>query len=461
MNSRIRLFTAVLSIAVLTACQQKDYTKVVHDPLLYSKTVKRLNDIVLENNFPPMIGARNYVYANIAAFECIAAGDSNYISLSGQIKHMPSTPLPVKGSTVDYPLASLLAFTRVGNAVTFPEGSMMGYYDELVTKAKKAGMKSKMIDDTKEYAEAVSMAVLNWSKKDNYSETRSASKYTVTDEEGRWVPTPPAYTSALEAHWMEIRTLVLDSAGMCRAPAPPKYNMKDTSGEFYRAVMEVKNAGSGLTDEEKHIADFWDDNPFKMNKIGHVMFGTKKFSPGGHWLNIVGIAAEKAGSDFGTTVYAYAKTSVALFDGFICSWEEKFRSNVIRPETVINKLIDQEWRPYIQTPPFPSYTSGHSVISAAAAEVMSDIYGDNFSYQDTSEIEFGIDHRSFNSFRDAAWEASLSRLYGGIHYTFDIVEGNIQGKKLGQLVVNRLRMRKERTDAQLAQKKEEQSTIEN
>jgi hypothetical protein len=197
-----------------------------------------------------------------------------------------------------------------------------------------------------------------------------------------------------------------------------------------------------LTDEQKQIADFWNDNPFTMNVSGHVMFATKNFSPGGHWMNIVGIAAQKAKSDFNTTVAAYAKTSIALFDGFISCWEEKYRSNMIRPETVINKYYDAEWRPYIQTPPFPAYISGHSVISAAAAEVMTDIYGDNFSYRDTSEAEFGNPPRDFTSFHQAAWEASLSRMYGGIHYWFDLLEGNKEGKEIGRIVVERLRLRK-------------------
>lgn len=442
-------FAAV--VAVLMSCNSGDYQKVTSDPILYSKTVKKLNDIVLENNFPPMIAARNYVYANIAAYECIVAGDSSYRSLAGQIRHMPEMPKPIQGKPVDYQLAAMLAFTKVGNAVTFPEGSMMAYYDELVEKADDAGMPGDVLDNTKAYSDEVFNAILEWSKKDNYAQTRSASKYTVTDEDGRWVPTPPSYTSALESHWMEIRSMVLDSAAQCKPKAAPRFNMTDTTSEFYRNVIEVKNVIENLNDEQRHMADFWDDNPFKMNVSGHVMFATKKFSPGGHWLNIVGIAAEKSGSDFNTTVYAYTKTSIALFDAFISCWDEKYRSNLIRPETVINKYIDPEWRPYIQTPPFPSYVSGHSVISAAAAEVMSDIYGDKFAYTDTSEIEFGIPHRSFTSFRQAALEASWSRLYGGIHYRCDLEEGNKQGIALGRMVVDRLRMRRH-SDAVLTSK---------
>jgi hypothetical protein len=142
-------------------------------------------------------------------------------------------------------------------------------------------------------------------------------------------------------------------------------------------------------------------------------------------MNIVGIASQKAKADFNTTVASYAGTSIALFDGFIACWKCKYKCNSVRPETVINKYIDQNWRPYIQTPPFPSYVSGHSVISAATAEVMTNFFGDNFAYTDSSELEFGIANRSFKSFRDAALEASWSRLYGGIHYRSDLEQGNL------------------------------------
>jgi PAP2 superfamily len=450
----MRYVLALISLSVLLiACDQKKYKVTTADSLLYCKTVKKLNDIVLENNFPPMIASRNYVYANIAAYECVVAGDSTYRSLAGQIKHMPEMPKPVAGKPVDFSLAALLAFTKVGNAVTFPEGSMMDYYNDLLKRAEDAGVPDETIDNSKLFSDQVVDAVLAWSKKDNYAQTRSASKYTVTEEEGRWVPTPPMYASAIEAHWMEIRPLVLDSSNSCMAVRPPKYNMADSVSDFFKSALEVKRTGDSLTADQTHIADFWDDNPFNMNVHGHVMFATKKFSPPGHWMNIVGIASQKAKSDFNATVYAYTKTAIALFDGFISCWDEKYRSNLVRPETVINKYIDPDWRPHIQTPPFPSYVSGHSVVSNAAAEVLTDIYGDNFSYTDTSELEFGIPHRSFTSFRQAALEASISRLYGGIHYRFDLDEGNKVGRQLGEMVVNRIRMRARPTETELSKKR--------
>ena len=434
-------------LLVITSCNQdskKDYTKIFNDPLLYSKTVKRLNDVVLENNFPPMIGSRNYVYANIAAYESIVAGDNNYITLAGQIKHLPALPKPEPGKEIDFSLAALLSFTKVGNAVTFPEGSLMGYYEELKKMADGVGMPSVVLENTIRFSDSIVAAIMRWSKKDNYAQTRTAERYTVqNDVEGRWVPTPPMYGTAIEPHWREIRTMVLDSASQFMPPRPPVCDLKNKNSVFYKAMLEVKTIGENLSDEQKHIADFWDDNPFKLNVMGHVNFATKRFSPPGHWMNIVGIGAKKAGADFKTTVAAYTNTAIALFDAFISCWDEKYRSNYVRPETVINNMFNKEnWQPYIQTPPFPSYTSGHATNSAAAAEVMTKWFGENISFTDTSLLEFGIANREIKSFRGAAAEAAMSRLYGGIHFRFDNEEGAKAGKKLGEFIVSRIRMKK-------------------
>jgi hypothetical protein len=438
MNKNIS-FILIISLAA-TSCVTKDYSKVVHDPVLYSQTVKKLNDIVLENNFPPMIASRNYAYAAIAGYEVVAASDSNYISLAGQIKHMPPMPKPDASKKIDFPFASMLAFCKVGNAVTFPEGSMDDYVKGLKEKVKDAGMPSSVFNNSVEYGNRIADTILSWSKKDNYAELRSAPKYTVTNEPGSWVPTPPGYFQATEPHWKEMRTLILDSCSECKPAAPPAFLPEDKKSQFCKEMMIVKNTGDSLTDEQKWIADFWDDNPFKLNVVGHVMYATKKFSPPGHWMNIVGIIAQEEHADFATTVRAYAETSVALYDGFISAWDEKFRSNYVRPITVINKYMDPEWQPYIQTPPFPEYVSAHSVVSAAAAEVMTHIFGDNISYRDTSETEFGIPARTFKSVRSAAVEAAISRLYGGIHYKNSCVVGTTEGVKVGELVVQRLHM---------------------
>jgi PAP2 superfamily len=435
-------FAWILALTAM-ACNNSnhDYVNTLNNPNLYCKTVKELNNVVLQNNFPPMIASRNYVYASVAAYECVAAMDKNYQSLAGQIKHMPALVLPdTKNANME--LAAMLAFCKTGQAVTFSDGIIDDYMASLKKMADSTGMPSSTVNASQLLADSVSAQILRWSKGDNYARLRSAPKYTVTQEEGRWVPTPPAYTQALEPHWREMRPMVMDSAAQFAPPPPPPYNIQNKNSPYYKALIQVKNTGDSLTEEQKHIADFWDDNPGKMNVVGHVMFVTKKFSPPGHWMNIVGIAAQKAKADFAATVCAYAKTAIALYDGFISCWDEKYRSNYVRPETVIAKYINPDWRPYIQTPPFPSYTSGHSTISAAAAEVMTEQFGPNLSFTDTSLLEFGIKNRNIPSFRAAAQEASISRLYGGIHYQFDLDAGNKAGTQLGQWVVGRLQMRK-------------------
>ncbi len=446
-----------LLAVLLFACKEKDYQPYSRDPLLYSKTVKKLNDVVLQNNFTPVVASRNYAYANIAAYECIAAGDSSYLSLSGQIKHLPPMPKPAPDQQVDYRLAALLAFVQVGNAVTFPEGVLMDYYDELKKGARNAGMPREVLASTVAFADTISATIMKWSKGDNYAQTRSAEKFSVRTEDGRWIPTPPMYAQAMEPHWCDIRPLVLDTCTQFAPPPPPKFDLTNKNSAFYKELMEVKNSVDSLDDERRHIAEFFDDNPFNMNVQGHVMFATKKFSPPGHWMNIVGIAAQKAGADFNTTVAAYTQTAIALFDGFIACWKTKFSNNTVRPETVINKHLDPEWRPFIQTPPFPSYVSGHSVISAGAAEVMAHYFGKKFQYTDTSLTEFGIKERSFQSFHDAAWEASMSRLYGGIHYRSDLVEGYNAGIKIGNHVVSQLQLKAGATAT--AKKEEEPATV--
>jgi hypothetical protein len=293
------------------------------------------------------------------------------------------------------------------------------------------------------YADAVSAAIMAWSKGDNYAQTRSAARFTVIDTPGRWIPTPPMYASAMEPHRNEIRPMVMDSANQFPVPLPLEYNMKDSLSSYCKEVMAVKTAVENLTEEQKHIADFWDDNPFKMNVSGHVMFGTKKFSPPGHWQSIVGIAAKQANADFAKTVYAYAKTSIALFDAFIQCWNAKFKYNTVRPETVINKYVDPAWQPYLQTPPFPEYTCGHSTCSSAAAEALTSVFGDNFAYTDTTELEFGIKSRSYKSFRHAAEENNWARFYGGIHFHQSCIVSTEMGKRVGNLVVQRLRMKKD------------------
>jgi hypothetical protein len=437
------LLVASLATCLAACHSDHDYDKIFKDPALYCNTVHELNTVVMGNNFSPIVASRNYLYASVAGYEVMAAGNpSKYNSLAGQLRGLGPVPRPNAGLSPDFELAALLAFCKLGEAVTFPEGSMKAYVDSLKQMAADHGMPSDMLTATITYADTVSAAIMRWSKKDHYLETRGAPEYTVNDSAGRWVPTPPAYTPAMEPHWSEIRYVVMDSVRQFMPPPPYKFDVTDKNSPYYKEVKKIQNKGDSLTPEEAWIADFWDDNPFKLNVSGHLMFGTKKFSPPGHWMSVVGIAAKQAGADFPTTVTAYAKTAIALFDSFIQCWNIKYVYNTLRPETAINKYFDPNWRPHLQTPPFPEYTCGHCTVSAAAAEALTSVFGDHLSYTDTTEMEFGIDRRSYKSFRDAADETEKSRFYGGIHYQYSCAVSHKMGTEIGVLVTDRLKMKK-------------------
>ena len=438
------LFYLIALLLCMNACNNGPVKKTYFaDAFSYSKTVKELNEVVKHVGFAPIVASRNYTYANIAAYECIVAGyPKEFTSLAGQINGLTAMPKADSTAKIDFEFAALLAFCKVGEAVTFPEGSMQEYVDGLMQEAHKNGMPDEIFENSVAFADTIGKAILAWSKKDNYAQTRSASRYTVVDSPGRWVPTPPAYASAVEPHWQEIRTIAIDSARQFVPPPPIPFNMSDTNSAYYKQVMEVKNTIDSLTPEQKHIAEFWDDLGGKLNVSGHVSFVTKKFSPPGHWMNIVGIASQKSKASFRKTVAAYTLTSICMFDAFIQCWDEKFRSNMMRPETAINKFIDPDWQPYLQTPPFPEYTCGHSTVSTAAAEALTAMYGDNFAYTDTSELEFGIANRSFTSFRQAAEENNWARFYGGIHFHPTCMISKVYGNKVGSYIINKLKLEK-------------------
>ncbi|MGB5664583.1 vanadium-dependent haloperoxidase, partial [Eudoraea sp.] len=340
-------------------------------------------------------------------------------------------------------LAALVAHMDVSSRVIFSEEQLAIFRDSLYTiwESKNA----REFNASKEYGMQVAEHIAKWMNGDNYNQTRTMPKFTVdTDDPSRWQPTPPAYMDGIEPHWNKIRPFVIDSANQFIPTPPPPFSMEEGS-EFYKEVKEVYDISVEITDkgdasEEIAIAQFWDCNPYVSVTRGHLMFATKKISPGAHWIGITKIAAKKTNSDFNKTVYAYTKTSMAIADAFISCWDEKYRSNLIRPETLINEHIDENWKPVLQTPPFPEYTSGHSVVSGAAATALTEIFGDNFDFADDTEVAYGLPVRSFNSFNEAADEAAISRMYGGIHYRKAVAVGVKQGRDLGKFVLENLTM---------------------
>lgn len=431
-------FLILITIFTLAACDTGvKELKIEAD--VYHDAMEQLSQVSVHDIFSPPVASRIYAYPSIAAYEILAQNDSRYKSLAGQLTELNAIPTP--STEISYDLAALQAFLKIGTSLIFSEDKMDAFRTHLYTQLSE-GVNKAYFEASIAYGNQVADHILAWADSDMYKQTRTFPKFTITDDPTRWQPTPPAYMEAIEPSWNQIRPFVIDSANQFVPLRPTEFDMNKGS-LFYKELMEVYEVGNNLTDEQKEIASFWDCNPYVMNVTGHVMAATKKITPGGHWIGIVKIVAKKSNSDLMQTAEAYALTSVALADGFISCWDEKFRSNLIRPETLINQHIDEEWLPLLQTPPFPEYTSGHSVISNAAATALTSIYGDNFSFDDDTEVKYGLPIRSFNSFIHASEEAAISRLYGGIHYMPAIANGVTQGKALGKFVVDKLELRNE------------------
>lgn len=438
----------LMAFAVLLwapACQQysKDYQEKAQNPEFLHAGIRRITEIIRHDIFPPPVASRIYAYSVVAAYEALAPGYPEYQSLAGQLNALTPVPQPEAGKEYCYPLASVTAMLIVGKQLVFSEENIETLEEKILDDFKAMNMPPDVYKRSMQYGALVAKHIITWSKSDNYAQTRSAPKFTIdTHEPSRWRPTPPQYADALEPHWMEIRPWVIDSATQFRSDPPVSFSTAKGS-DFYNAAHEVYATVKNITPEQEATAWYWDDNPFKMEVSGHLMFGKKKIGPGGHWMNIAAHACRKANADMMLSAETYARTACALADAFIACWDEKFRTNLIRPESYINQYIDAEWQPIIQTPPFPEHTSGHSTISAAAAATLTGLFGDNFSFTDSTEVEFGIPPRTFNSFHEAAEEVALSRLYGGIHYRRGNEAGLKCGKEIGNYVLQTVKTRKE------------------
>jgi hypothetical protein len=429
------LITCLLLVTGIFVRAENEPAEPVH------RAIKLITDVMVHDIFSPPVASRTYAYISIAGYEAGRFSDDNYITLAGQLQEFTPPPLPEKGKEYNYTLAAVQAILAVGKMLVVSEERVSNYAGVQLQELKAAGISEEVFNNSVAYGQIVAKHVLDWAALDKYKQTRSMPRYALSSDESTWKPTPPSYLKAVEPNWSSMRPFLMDSARQFK-PAPALRFSTDKNSPFYQQAMGVYEAGKTLTNEQKEMANFWDCNPYKMNINGHVMYASKKISPGGHWMNITRLACRKASAPLAKSLEAYATLAVTIADAFISCWDEKYRSNVIRPETYINKYIDPNWQPLLQTPPFPEYTSGHSVLSTAASLVLDKLFGGDFALSDSTEVEFGIPVRNFKSLKAAAAEAAISRFYGGIHYMHAIERGADEGRDIGNFVVRRLKTTK-------------------
>lgn len=429
------LLIAVLFTAVPRAQAGKPHSFGTQD---YIRALKQITDVMVNDVTSPVAASRYYAYLNLSAWEVQSACQpAKYPTLAGTLNGFNALHFIPAPPSTDPHLSVIIALYKAAQKL-LPSGHLFKMnLDSMRNKYGKSGMDAQPYRMAETLADTIVAQVIRYARADGFTKLNNLPRYIVRDGPGYWNPTPPVFMAPVEPHWNTIRPFVIDSAQEYKVLPPAPYDTA-TSSPFYKMMKEVYDISEHPQKEQLDIAEFWDCNPFAVQQIGHVEYGVKKISPGGHWIGITGICCEKQKLSFEKTVAAHLYVSIALADAFIACWDEKYRSNRIRPETVIQRMIRPDWHPLLQTPPFPEYVSGHSVASTSASVVLSAFFGDGFTFADNSEVEFGLPVRTFSSFKAAAEEASVSRLYGGIHYRDAIDQGIWQGRKVGEHVQRKL-----------------------
>jgi hypothetical protein len=444
-NNIFRLCLLLAAFAFSSACAWTDRHFVPADEPSSENAAKwydlQLKIIKETPGFTAPAAARALAYSGITLYETVLLAMPDNNSLVGQLNDLNSLPKPETGQTYHWQAAANSAMASILLSL-YPTTSPMNRrsIDKLEKKyaelyKKEAG--EEVFNRSVAFGKEVATAVYEWSKSDgghNDHNESHTTDYNPPKGPGLWEPTPPDYNRSLMPFLSKHRPFIIKTRQDC-LPGPPTEYSEDKTSQFYAEALEVYNTVNNNTVEQRAIARFWADDPGNTS------------TPPGHSISIASqvLRAEKA--DLTLAAQTYARMGIALSDAFISCWNTKYTYNLIRPITYIQKFINVKWNvervtdPVI-TPPFPEYTSGHSVQSGAAAAVLNDIFGENYSFTDKTHDNFGMRPRSFNSFKEFADEAAISRLYGGTHFRPAIERGLEQGKCIGEKV-NSIKWKKE------------------
>jgi hypothetical protein len=392
---------------------------------------RALIGVVSEDLFTPPVASRIYAYTNIAAYEAARRLQPGYRSMAGQLNGLPPLPEP-QAEKVYWEIAMLKSYCETAKHLVYRDFMVDSIYQVMTDSLRPQYPSPAVFEASEAEGAAIAAHITAWADEDGYNDTRNMPRYEPRQQEYAWEATAPTYGEALEPHWFKLRPFAMDSASQFRAELPVPFS-KEPDSDFYRAAEKVYKTVQASSPDDIDVAVYWDCNPGPTMVDGHLMQVRKQNTPGGHWLGIHSILAESHDKSLAESCAVYAKLCPAIADAFIAAWDTKYAHNLLRPETYINRYMDPDWQPKLESPLFPEYTSAHSLVSGAAASVLSAHYGDADFYDDTN-LAFGLPPRRFNDVWEAAEEAARSRLLGGIHYAFGCEDAFEQGKKLGQLV---------------------------
>lgn len=434
------LVMSCLVVAGASATERRDFPPASADhtsSAVASSWFELLYEVVRAERTPPPGAARIYGIASVALYEASAAGSHKLRSLVGQLNGLSSLPRPARGHTYYWPAVAnaALADTVRGLYPAMTPASLAAVTElesEFAARHRYRASPGTLARSVT-LGRNLARGVLAWSASDLLTLHANCAYVPAESGPGGWQPTPPAFNAnPLQPCWGSIRTIVLNSGDECFAKPPPRFSTS-TRSPFHAAALEVYLTGLSLSWEQKVIADYWSDGPGATG------------TPPGHWIAIVSQIARRRHLSLADAAEAYARVGIAVHDAFIACWRVKYAYDLLRPVTYIQRYIDPGWSPYIVTPNFPTYTSGHSTQSGAAARVLTGMFG-RVRFTDTTHRDHSLipaqQPRSFDSFDAAAEEAAQSRLYGGIHFPFDNDAGLVAGRCIGRAIERRVQFRR-------------------
>jgi membrane-associated phospholipid phosphatase len=471
-----RAGAVLVTMTVVAACGRPRET----DPRMVSEWMHTMYGVIRAERLSPPVASRLMAYSTVALYSGLSSVNSKLPSVAGTLDGLAELPRAGRSQDYDATLTAIAAERVVLDSllregVPTTRSALARLADSMALARSQGGVSEAVQSRSKELGSQIGSKIVAWAHGDGFDSTRgrpfspmtglaywvndspantyapqnlsATSAYVALDNPANvlqsgntsdrglilnrpkraGVKTLPAVNMAglSEPYWGHVRPFVLKKWNECAVPEPPSYSA-DTSSALYRDADEVRETRVHMTPEKRAIAFYWADNAGESG------------TPVGHWISIASqMVAERhlSGDDAARLMMM---TALAQADAFIAAWGYKFQYSLIRPRTFIRRAIDSTWEPLIPTPPFPEYPSAHSTQSAAAATVLGAVIGTNVAFEDSTGLSIGNGVRRFESFRAAASEAGISRIYGGIHFPYGNTGGRALGDCVGAKVVERL-----------------------
>jgi hypothetical protein len=438
-----KLFITFFILAlVITSCNSDD-DEVVIEPELNTPAEYNSEVVVSWFNlikvlttetagYTPPVAARAFGYTGVALYEAVQVGMADKTSLTSKLSGLNLEPTYIE--ELEYHWPTVVNTTLANMTKSFYSNASLNNYSSILDLEAQYNdqfmneIDEEVMNRSIAYAHNLVDKILLWSSTDGGFGAQFNNfppEYQPLEGDQYWKPTAPGQLPLLP-YWGDNRPFVVLNVQNCIPVNPPVYDI-DASSVFMQRALSVYEVVNNITPAQIVIAEFWSDDP------------QTSATPPGHSIAILNQLINDENVDLFTASELFAKLSIGINDAFISCWKVKYDTNYPRPVTIINRLIDENWETILDTPPFPEYTSGHSVQSGALAYILTSAFGDDYSFTDrTHENRKDIDGtpRNYATFYDMAEEAAISRLYGGIHFQEAIDLGLVQGYQIGENVIS-------------------------